>query len=133
MWMNQWDICEAEGLFRYHPVLGPATRFLREFVEEVNSHSDGWPYWSPPSKAADQLMNIIEQQRKASWPAAAVPWRNSGAPEVTRRDIEKALVPIKAFYTRYLKGQYSSGRPPADGRRMKLPTLDWAVQQELLR
>jgi hypothetical protein len=119
--MNCWDISEAEGRFKTHPVLGPATRFLREFAEEVNANSDGWAYWGPPVHAAEKLMRIVNGHMMAGM--GAYP----RLPEPTKAEILKALTPIKAFYTRYKNGQYGSGP-----KNMKLPTIDWAVQQRLV-
>lgn len=81
--MNHWDIDEAAERFRNHPVLSKATRFLAALRDEVDSHSDGWAYWGPPGRAANQLMTLIEN------PDAA-----------TEAAFKKALRPIKAFYTR---------------------------------
>lgn len=95
MFMNEWEIGEYRDRFATHPTLGPATRFLDAFMREVNAHSDGWPYWSPPVKAAKRLMTVIQQG------------------EATRAEVVGAIGPIKAFMTR---------RGTAAG--MVLPTLD---------
>lgn len=81
--MNEWEIEMNVERYRYHLALGPATRFLDAYMREVNSHSDGWPYWSAPVKAAAKLMTVIEKGDQA-----------------TQRDVLKALTPIKAFMTR---------------------------------
>lgn len=94
MWMNEWDIVEARAEFENHPVLSKATTFLELFVNEVNEHSDGWPYWKAPSHAADKLMTLIEGARRAKYN-----WKPA-TPEVTEQDFKKALIPIKSFYTR---------------------------------
>jgi hypothetical protein len=82
MFMNEWDIERRNRELRFHPVLGPATQFLYDFQREVNQHSDGWPYWSAPVKAAKQLMILIERG------------------EATPAEVKAALRPIKAFMTR---------------------------------
>jgi hypothetical protein len=86
--MNAWDISEAAERFKTHPVLGPATRFLLEFSEEVNANSDGWAYWGPPVHAAEKLMRIIEGHLRAGM--GAYP----RLPEPTKADILKAMTPI---------------------------------------
>jgi hypothetical protein len=106
MWMNRHEIEEATYRFANHPVLGPASRFLREFQEEVDQHSDGWPYWSPPSKAAGKLQDLIHGHMRAGM--GAYP----RLPEPTMADVKKTLAPIKSFMTR--RG-YKAG--------MKLPEL----------
>lgn len=94
MFMNESEIEDAVDRFAGHPVLGPAARFLAAFRHEVNAHSDGWPYWSPPVKAAAKLMTLIHGHR----------WAGMGAyprlPEPTAADVRKALGPIKSFMTR---------------------------------
>lgn len=85
--MNQWEIEEAASRYRTHSTLGPATRFLHAFMEDVNSHSDGWAYWRLPINAAKQLMQLIASAR-------------TNPDAVTEEAIKKALKPIKSFYTR---------------------------------
>lgn len=60
MFMNEGDIEFSVERHRNHPALGPATRFLLAYMHEVNAHSDGWPYWSAPVKAAAKLMTVIK-------------------------------------------------------------------------
>lgn len=84
MWMNEYEIDEAVSTLRNHPVLGDAARFLRDFKDEVNSHSDGWPYWRLPPRAAGQLMTVLHTDPETVTPA----------------DVRKALGPIKSFMTR---------------------------------
>lgn len=95
LFMNRYEVEDAADRYRNHPVLGKATRFLREFMREVDEHSDGWAYWSLPLKAAKQMMQLIQS------PATA-----------TDAGLKKALSPIKSFYTR--RG-FAAG--------MKMPTL----------
>jgi hypothetical protein len=92
LFMNEDEINEAAARHVSHPVLGPATRFLRDFKDEVNAHSDGWPYWSPPVRAAARLMALIEGAREQL--------RDGHPVACTLRDVQKALPPIKAFMTR---------------------------------
>lgn len=93
-WMNEHDIVEASIRFAEHPVLGPATRTLWELMTDVNSHSDGWPYWRAPANAAAKLMELIEGDR--SWDA-----RHGDREDVTLEQLRKAYRPIKAFRTRH--------------------------------
>jgi hypothetical protein len=85
LYMNEWDIATAwlRAERSQNAVLIRATKFLAQFQEEVNAHSDGWPYWSAPVKAAAKLMTLVQ---------------NSEMP--TETDLRKALTPIKSFYTR---------------------------------
>lgn len=92
--MNRDEVEEAQFRFRHHPVLGPATRLLRDFVAEVDAHSDGWTYWQPPKRAAHKLVTLIHGHM----------WAGIGAyprlPEPTPADVIRTLTPIKAFMTR---------------------------------
>lgn len=82
IFMNEYDIDYACQRYAAHPVLGPATRFLSHFKDEVNAHSDGWPYWSAPVKSAAKLMALIQQGT------------------ATDAEVRKALGPIRSFMTR---------------------------------
>ncbi len=95
MWMNEYEIDNAVAIHRDHPVLAKATRFLAAFRDEVNAHSDGWPYWRPPAKAATKLMVLIHNPYSAT-------------PEAYRA----ALGPIRNFYTR--RGNAAGMRFPTE-------------------
>jgi hypothetical protein len=82
LFMNEWEIAEKRAQHAKHPALGPATQFLYEFMQEVNSHSDGWPYWSLPVKAAKNLIALIQRGN------------------ATIDEVQVALRPIKSFMTR---------------------------------
>jgi hypothetical protein len=82
MFMNEWEIEESVNRHARHEVLGPAARFLRAFMWEVNAHSDGWPYWSAPVKAAKQLMELVHKG------------------DATESELRQAMSPIKAFMTK---------------------------------
>jgi nicotinamidase-related amidase len=82
LFMNEWEIDEAVQRARNHPVLSAATTFLMQLRDETNAHSDGWHSWPAPCRAAKKLIELIK----------------AGNP--TERDFQKAIVPIRAFYTR---------------------------------
>src|SRR5579859_1017249 len=107
--MNEGDIDQAVERHKDDPVLSRATRFLSDFREETNAHSDGWPYWKLPIHAAAQLMGMIQHPEYA-----------------TEENFRKALTPIRAFYTRRgtaagmkfpelspVAGEYGAKQPPA--------------------
>lgn len=94
MWMNRYEIERAVVHFARDPVLGPAARFLRAFQEEVDKISDGWPYWSPPSKAASRLMALLNAHLFAGM--GGYP----NLPAASAADVRRCLTPIKAFMTR---------------------------------
>lgn len=90
MWMNRSDIEIAAENCAQHPVLGPATRFLKALMESVDEQSDGWQYWPVPSKAAEPLMELIRNNTGGLWNCPSVV-------NITLKDVEKTLVPIKAM------------------------------------
>jgi hypothetical protein len=94
--MNTYDIDEVVRRYSADTVLGRAARFLAAYRDEVDSHSDGWAYWSAPVKAAKKLIELFDN------PVAA-----------TESDFRKALGPIRSFYTK---------RGKAAG--MEFPALD---------
>ncbi len=103
--MSEYEIEDAIRRHAPDSIAGRAARFLSEFRHEVNANSDGWPYWSPPVKAAAKLMGLIQN------PALVI-----------EQDLKAALRPIKSFYTR--RG-YKAG--------MKWPALfDDAARDEVL-
>ena|SRR5271165_5007781 len=83
LYMNEHEITIASDRFTDHPILGRAARFLAWFRDEVNEHSDGWPYWKPPVRAAAKLMTLILHPEQA-----------------TEASLKVAITPIKTFYTR---------------------------------
>jgi hypothetical protein len=91
-WMNRSDIEEAITFHARRPVCLKAAKFLKEFQEQVDRVSDGWPYWSLPSRAAAKLMELIERKPED--------YRGVPRPDITEAQLAKALVPIKSFYTR---------------------------------
>lgn len=81
--MNRWDVDMAVDRFKKHPVLSRATKFLQDLRDETDAHSDGWAYWKAPLHAAGQLMGIIQHPEWA-----------------TEENFQRALAPIKSFYTK---------------------------------
>lgn len=90
--MNRSDIEEAVMIRSKYPLLHQAARFLHAFMQEVDQHSDGWPYWSAPSKAAAKLMELVERKPEE--------YRTPRTHDISRDEYKKALTPIKSFYTR---------------------------------
>ncbi len=63
VFMNEYEIDEAARCYAHDPILGKASRFLQEFKNEVNAHSDGWAYWKPAMTSAGKLMTLIRSVR----------------------------------------------------------------------
>lgn len=96
MWMNEYEVNEALQLLGSDPLIGKYVRFLAEFRDQVNSHSDGWPYWKPPAHAASQLMTLIKAalDRKRGYRSP------NAEQEVNEQLLRKTMGPIKSFMTR---------------------------------
>lgn len=90
LFMNEYDVQEAEQAFRNDPVLGPAVLTLRNLVDWTNRNSDGWAYWPKPCRAAKNLQQLLQSQHRYA----------SNPDDVTASDVRAALRPIKAFRTR---------------------------------
>ena len=99
--MNEGEVQEYASRFAKHPTLGPATKFLKDFMEMVDQNSDGWAYWSPAPTAADRLMTLIEKYSPYG--------HNQPAEPPTMAEVRKTLAPIKSLCTR---------------RKLPCPTLD---------
>jgi len=97
-WMNEYEIDEAMNILGNDPLLGKYVRFLEEFKNQVNSHSDGWPYWKLPAHAAGQLMTLLKAAMDMKRYGRTT--SESAPQEVTEQMLRKAMGPIKAFYTR---------------------------------
>lgn len=99
MFMNTWDIDQAIAMHRNHPVLSKATKLLGELRDLANATSDGWAYWPKPCRAAKKLQELIQQghpSKRNSYPCP---------PDATEADLRKAIIPIKAFFTKHYKGK----------------------------
>lgn len=98
-WMNEFDVEDMTRRYGTDSLLGPAVLTLQALVVWTNSHSDGWPYWSKPAKAADKLMDLLQQHDR--WARrAAMHLPHEPATDVA---VKAALRPIKAFRTRMAK------------------------------
>jgi hypothetical protein len=95
IFMNEYDIDDAMQTLNDDPVLGKAVRFLRDFRDEVNSHSDGWAYWRAPVAAAGQLMTLIKTGMDIRRGRGGI-----DPQQITDQMVAKAMGPIKSFMTR---------------------------------
>jgi hypothetical protein len=96
MWLNEYDVNEAVCRIEIRRGVQPnryrAALVLAALVEWTNSHSDGWPYWAKPSRASTRLQEIV---------APALLGRGlQHEDDITAAEVDKALVPVKAFLTR---------------------------------
>lgn len=93
LFMNGWEIQEAQVRYAHHPVLGPATTTLSNLMEWTNRNSDGWAYWPKPVRAAEKLQRLIQGASPGSR------WDDERA-DATPDALAVALRPIRAFRTR---------------------------------
>jgi hypothetical protein len=95
MWMNEYEIEDALRLTaRFElPVARRAAEILSELKDWTNDHSDGWPYWQKPAKAADKLMTALQSAIGAS--------RQGDNVDMTEAQLKAALTPVKSFLTRH--------------------------------
>lgn len=94
-WMNEYDIEEALRFTAINelPNLRRGAEVLSNLKEWTNDHSDGWPYWQKPARAANRLMEHLEKATRDGY--------RGEAKDVTDAELKKALAPIKAFLTRH--------------------------------
>lgn len=116
--MNRYEIEERVDQYQDHEILGPATRTLENLMRWTDSHSDGWPYWAKPSRAAKQLTTLIKGGRMSRF--------DDEREDVTAAAYKKALIPIKAFRTREGADFYIEelGAGPADDVGQLPPSQD---------
>lgn len=95
IFMNEWDVQEAEHRYAGHPILGPATATLRNLVDWANENSDGWCYWPKPCRAAAKLQEMIERDGTSRYRH-----HDGDREDVSEAEYKKALAPIKSFRTR---------------------------------
>jgi hypothetical protein len=92
LYMNEHEVHEMARLYYGHPILRPATQTLGALVDWTNDHSDGWPYWSKPCRAARALQELIGDYR--------VYLDDPGRESVALDDLKRAYRPLRAFATR---------------------------------
>lgn len=92
--MNEWEIEDRARQYSAHPILGPATRTLRNLRDAADDNSDGWAYWLKPARSARLLMDLIERDGTSKYRF------DDRREDVTEREYRMALRPIKAFRTR---------------------------------
>jgi hypothetical protein len=93
LYMNEYEIHDAQGRYRDHEILGPATRTLAELADWTNRNSDGWPYWAKPCRAAAKLQELIGTTRTY----IDDPYRD----DATLDALKRAYRPIRSFATRH--------------------------------
>lgn len=92
--LNAYEIDQRAQQYATHPILGPATRTLRNLRDAADENSDGWAYYPKPARAASQLMELIDRDGTSRYRF------DDEREDVTLTEYRKALAPVKAFQTR---------------------------------
>lgn len=89
--MNEYEIEDALHRFADHDLVNlyRAALILWRLAGEVNSMSDGWPYWQAPRKASARLQALVEGADRLD------------PQDVSESDLKAALTPLKRFLTKY--------------------------------
>jgi hypothetical protein len=96
MFMNQAEIEAAADNSHECPNVRAGYRFLKLLMEATNRQSDGWAYWPKPSQSAQKLQELLKTAGNPMFPTHGT---------ITVRQLQSALVPIKAMVTRERKRQ----------------------------
>jgi hypothetical protein len=88
MFYNEWEVQSIVERTASNAQLRPYAHFLRDWVEIVNSNSDGWAYWSGGWKAAQKLAELLSKAIHVG----GVPPKDA--------DLRKALAPIRSIATK---------------------------------
>ena len=100
MWLNQSDI---EGLAsRTHscPNVRKGVRLLHRLMQAVNAQSDGWAYWTAPSRSAEPLVKLLQTAGNLAHDTRGT---------ISAADLRKAVAPIKSMVTRQQRMQARYG------------------------
>ena len=92
MRMNESEIEYAVDCIQDPAYLRDAAQFLLEFMDLINSISDGWPYWAYGTKCSSDLQEIVNN---AVWPVNRMEHAR-----VSAADVSKACRKVRLFLNR---------------------------------
>ncbi len=100
MFMNQGDIEWIAG--RHHECrnVRKGCRLLLRLMEAVNAQSDGWAYWSAPSKSTEKLVELLQSTGNL---------QHGTHGTITDAELRTAVSPIKRMVTFQKKKQAEYG------------------------
>jgi len=98
--MNQSDIEIMASNSHACPNVRKGVAILHTLMESVNAQSDGWAYWSAPSKAATRLMDLLRT-------AGNIQHDTHGT--ISEQELRKAVSPIRSMATRQKRIQAAHG------------------------
>ncbi len=90
--MNHYDMERAAMTFppETHPNLARANLTVMRLANWADRNSDGWAYWPKPARAANRLMELLQNAHSSEL------WGQ----DITEAELRKATTPVKAFLTR---------------------------------
>jgi len=81
------------------PNVRKGVNLLFRLMQSVDAQSDGWAYWSAPSKSANKLMALLR--------TAGNIWRVTDG--ITEKQLKDAITPIRRMVTTQRKKQSKYG------------------------
>lgn len=104
-YMNDYDLDRAVSRFTQASTPNRLALALtvRELAEQTNMVSDGWAYWTKPTRAADKAMSMIESRTYAEDQAQE-------AEDISDAELVAAMRPIRSFLTRHAHVYSSEAR-----------------------
>lgn len=100
MFMNQYEIEMIASNNHACPNVRKGVRLLVNLMHAVNAQSDGWAYWSAPSRACDKLQELLRTVGNL--------WYDTHG-TITAEQLKRAVTPIRAMVTRQTKLQARYG------------------------
>jgi len=89
--MNGQEIEYAAGQHHECPNVRMGITLLQRLKRAVDAQSDGWAYWSAPSKACEKLIALLQS-------AGNLTYGTSGT--ISPRELAAAVKPIRSMVTR---------------------------------
>ena len=100
MFMNQFEIESAAQAEHECLNVRKGVRLLLRLMEAVNSQSDGWAYWAPPSNSAEKLIELLKTAGNLQFGTHST---------ISAADLKRAVTPIKTMVTRQKRIQAKHG------------------------
>lgn len=96
-WLSEYEIENIHARFFCNkesaPNLYEGAVVLTRLMGWTNSCSDGWAYWTKPSRSAAKLSELLQNAYRT--------WYTDAEMDVTEAQLKATFTPIKAFLTRH--------------------------------
>lgn len=90
MFMNQSEIEDIASRRHACPNVRKGVKLMQELMQAVNDQSDGWAYWTPPSKSCEKLQALL---------ATAGNLHHGTNGTITDAQLKAAISPIRSMVT----------------------------------